>query len=139
MESDDADSSAIIKQINHTIQGFSKDIQFTVQFDSDCLKSSFCRMSSGRLNLHRNGLTDDLCQFSGCLNRCLCSRSHNMLRNIFCKFIFSVITNDPVKFFFVVAIDNISSRTTLSLIHSHVKRCIYPVGKATFFVIQLIR
>ena len=99
------------------------------------IRSNYCYMVNELKNLHRNGLTDDICQFSGCLNRCLCSRSHNMLRNIFCKFIFSVITNDPVKFFFVVAIDNISSRTTLSLIHSHIKRRIHTIGEATLLII----
>ena len=58
-----------------------------------------------------------------------------MFCNIFRKFIFTVITYDPVQFFFLIAIDNICRCTALSLVHAHIQGCIYPVGKSPFFII----
>ena len=96
-------------------------------------------MTARCLDFHRDRLTDDLSQFSGRSDRCLLSGSHNVFRYILCKFIFTVITNDPVQFSFFVTIDNISGGTTLPLIHSHIQRCVGAIGKSSLLIVQLIR
>ena len=61
-----------------------------------------------------------------------------MLRDILRKFVLSVITDDPIQVTLAVAIDDISGRHFLSLIHPHIQWGILPVSETAFRVIQLI-
>ena len=61
-----------------------------------------------------------------------------MFRDIFRKFIFTVIADNAIQFSFFITVNNVTGSLCLSLIHAHVKRCIYPIGKSTFLIVQLI-
>ena len=70
----------------------------------------------------------------------LLSLVHYMFCNIFCKFIFTVIADDPIEIHLAVVIDNIPCRETLSVIHAHIKRRIgVPVGKSPLRCVKLER
>ena len=140
MKGNNTDPSSRIKQIDHRIQIVLQHFQFVIQFNSDCLKRTLCRISSGLLHFHRDGLPNNFRQFPRRCNRLLLSLVHYMFCNIFCKFIFTVIADDPIEIHLAVVIDNIPCRKTLSVIHAHIKRRIgVPVGKSPLRCVKLER
>ena len=96
MEGDDTESSARIQKIDHIVQGIPKHFQLPVQFDPDSLKGLLCRMSFLHADLCRDRRLDNLHQFTGGFDRLSLASLYNVFRDVFCKFIFSVITYDPV-------------------------------------------
>ena len=139
MECNDTDPSSVIQEIDHAVQGIPEHVKLPVELNTYCLKSPLGRMSSCSLYFHGDRTPYDLCQFSGCPDRCLLSGSHNVFRYIFGKFVFAVITDNTIQFTFLIAVDNITGCTALSSVHSHVQRRIVPIRKTSLFIIQLIR
>ena len=111
-----------------------------IQLNADCLIRPLGRMSSGHLYFHRDGSTDDCVEFPGRFNRFFFPRLYNMLCNILCEPILSIITNYAEQFRFTVIVHNVSCGQALTLVHPHIQRCILtPVGKTAFRCIQLER
>ena len=78
MECNDTDPSSVIQEIDHAVQGIPKHVKLPVELNTYCLKSPLGRMSSCSLYFHGDRTPYDLCQFSGCPDRCLLSGSHNV-------------------------------------------------------------
>ena len=61
-------------------------------------------MAPGHLYFHRDGSTDDCVEFPGRFNRFFFPRLYNMLCNILCEPILSIITNYAEQFRFTVIV-----------------------------------
>ena len=55
------------------------------------------------------------------------------------KWFLTVFSDDPCQFFFTVIIHNIRCGDSCVSVHSHIERCIVPVGKTSLGVVKLIR
>ena len=99
-----------------------------VQLNADGLEGALGRVASLGPYPGRDGGLDDLHQLIGGFDPFLLARFHNVLCNIFRKPVLTVITDDPVQL----------GRFFVSLVHTHIQRRVFPVGKAPLCRIQLI-
>ena len=96
MERNDAKSSARIQQVDHTVNGLLQHVQLPIQFNPNCLKRALCRMSAGGTHLCRDRAADNILKLKRRLDGLLRSRLHDMLCDVLCEAVFSVIPDHPV-------------------------------------------
>ena len=139
MKCDHTYSSMIIQQIDHLIQRILQNIQFMIQFNADCLISLLGWMTTLGSDLRRNSSPDNIIEFPGCLDWLFLSGHNDMLGNIACKLIFTIISDHMKQFCFCIIIHNVSGCLRLTLIHAHIKNGIFSVSKSSLNSVQLIR
>ena len=87
-------------------------------------------MSALGTDLCRNRAAYDLRKLQCRLDRMDLPLSDDMLCNILCKTILTVIADNFIKLHLTVAIYDIRRGLIISLVHSHIKRGILPVGES---------
>ena len=90
-------------------------------------------------DLCRNRCLNGLDELPGGLVRLLLALPHDVLCDILCEAVLPVIADDAVKLHFAVIVYNVRRSLRISLVHTHVQRCILPVGKPSGCCIQLVR
>ena len=110
-----------------------------IAFDADCLEGTLGRMSTFCPHLCRNCCFNDFVQFSCRFDWFLFPGCHDVLGNVLCELVLTIIADHPKQFHLAVFINNLSCRKAAPLIHPHIERCIIPVGKSPLFIIKLIR
>lgn len=139
MECDDAESAAFCQAMCCLIDGSLQHIQFSIDFNSNCLKSTFCRMGTVFSGSLWHSFFDNIHQFSGGFDGLVGTLCHNKLRNAFCPAFFPISKNDTIQIGFAVCIDYIISAERLCGIHTHVQWRVLLIGETTFRLIQLMR
>ena len=138
MEGDDTEASTLREIIDHSIDAVLQYIELTIQLDSNRLEGTLRRMASGGTNLRRNRTRDDLGQLQCRLDALRRTILADMLRDVLCETILSIILNHMEKLGFTVIVHDIGSGDRIPVIHPHIERCIAPVAEATLRGIQLV-
>ena len=89
-------------------------------------------------HLRRYRSLDNIVQFISSLYGLVRPVQHNVLCNILCEFVFSVVPYNAVEIVLGIVVHNISRRQCLPSVHAHVKRCIVTVGKTSLLRVELI-
>ena len=138
MEGDDAEASTLCEVIDHAIDAVLQYIELTIQLDSNRLEGALRRMPSGGTDLRRNRPGDDLGQLQRRLDALRRTVLTDMLRDVLCETVLSIVFNHMKKLGFTVIVHDISSGDRIPVIHPHIEWCIAPVAEATLRGIQLV-
>ena len=106
MECNDAESAAFCQAVCRLVDGSLQHIQFSIDFNTNCLERTLCRMGAVFSGTLWHSLFDDIHQFSGGFDGLVSTLCHNKLRNAFCPTFFTISKNDAIQIGFAVCIDH---------------------------------
>ena len=96
-------------------------------------------MSAFRPDLCRDRAADDLRELQCRPDRVDLPLSDDVLRDILCETVLTVIADNSIQLHLTVAVYDIRRGLVVSLIHSHIQWGILPIGESTVRRIQLVR